>query len=237
VLLMQAVTVILLLAIAAAGSAAGEGIELASVGSGTVILFVAYLLAVFIVERFERRSTWKAVNPPEKPAQRVGDRDHYRALTNRRIYLSFGGASLLILISGWAVTKASEAVAEQTGLSATFVGATLLAITTSLPELSTTIQAARLGAYGMAISNIFGSNAMDTALLFVADLGYREGPILREAGASATFAAALGIVLTCVYLWGLLEREDRSVGRFGWDSAAVLTLYLVGMSVLYTLDT
>ncbi|HEV2295876.1 MAG TPA: hypothetical protein VGR35_18665 [Tepidisphaeraceae bacterium] len=41
----------------------------------------------------------------------------------------------------------------------------MVAIGTSLPEISTTAKALRLGAYGMAISNIFGSNAFCVALL------------------------------------------------------------------------
>lgn len=76
---------------------------------------------------------------------------------------------------------------------------------------------------------------MCVGMLFLADLGYRQGPILRETSASTTFMAAMGIVLTCVYLWGLLEREDRSVWRFGVDSAAVAILYLLGLAVVYQL--
>jgi cation:H+ antiporter len=142
---------------------------------------------------------------------------------------------VLVLVAGWAVAEACDALAEQTGLGATFVGATLLAVTTSLPEVSTTIQAARLGQFRMAVSNIFGSNAMCVGMLFLADAGYRKGPVLRETSASTTFMAALGIVLTCVYLWGLLEREDKSVWRLGWDSAAVAVLYVCGMWVVYQL--
>jgi cation:H+ antiporter len=89
-------------------------------------------------------------------------------MANLRLVFAITAVSTAILICGWVVTKASEAVADQTGLGTTFIGATLLAITTSLPELSTTVQAIRLGAYAMAVSSIFGSNAMDTALLFVA---------------------------------------------------------------------
>jgi cation:H+ antiporter len=232
VLLMQAVVLILLLALVCAAAAAGTGLSIAGVGLGSMLLIVVYVLGVFITERFERRQAWEAVNPPDKPV-RTEAHASYDRFTHRRLYLSFAAASLLILVSGWAVTKASEAVAEQTGVGATFIGATLLAITTSLPELSTTIQAVRLGAYAMAISNVFGSNCIDTAMLFVADIGYRQGPILAETTASTTFTAGLAIVVTCIYLWGLLERENRSIGRLGWDSMAVVLVYLSGLWILY----
>jgi cation:H+ antiporter len=235
VLLMQGVMVILLLAIALAGSAAGERIVVSSVGLSTIGLITAYVAGVAVTERFERRDSWRAVNPPDNPVRSLKTTDRLKKMSNVRLALAIGTMSVLILVCGWLVTKASEAVAEQTGLGATFVGVTLLAITTSLPELSTTIQAARLGAYAMAVSNIFGSNAMDTAMLFIADVAYRKGPILRDANVSTHFAAALGILLTCVYLFGLLERENRSVARLGWDSAAVALLYIAGLAVLYTL--
>ena len=235
VLLMQAVVLVLLLATAITLTAVGDAISLWSVGAGAASLFLIYLLGLVVINRFERREPWKVVNPPEMPEISAEKRMRYDSKSDRAIYLSFGFSSAVILASGWAVTEASDAIAEQTGLGSTFVGATLLAITTSLPELSTTIEAARLGAYRMAVSNIFGSNSMCLAMLFLADIGYRQGVILREAESSVVFAAGLGIVLTCVYLWGLLERENRSVGRFGWDSAAVLGLYAGGLAVLYNL--
>ncbi len=53
---------------------------------------------------------------------------------------------------------------------------------------------------------------------------------------SAIFMAALGAVLICVYLWGLLERSDRSVASLGIDSVLVVVLYLAGVGALYGLD-
>ncbi len=111
----------------------------------------------------------------------------------------------------------------------------MVAISTSLPELSTTIAAARLGAYSMAISNIFGSNALMVGLLFVSDVFYREGPILEAVDSSAIFAAASGVVVTSVYLIGLIERRNKTVGRLGLDSLTVLFVYAGTILVLYTL--
>jgi cation:H+ antiporter len=124
-------------------------------------------------------------------------------------------------------------LAQQTGLGHAFLGATLLALATSLPEVSTTTAAARHGRYSMAMSNVFGSNAFDVSLLFLADLLYREGAIMAHVGGSVVFVAAIGAVMTCIYLWGLMERENRSILGVGWDSAAVLLVYGGGMVVLY----
>jgi cation:H+ antiporter len=178
------------------------------------------------------------VNPPEETTnlQDEKDRERFTELTDRAVYFGFAGAAVAVLVAGAVLAHAADAISAQTGLASTFVGATVLAFVTSMPELSTTIQAARLGAHGMAISSIFGSSAMNIALLFPADVVYREAPILAASGTENAFTAALGILLTCVYLGGLLHRENRAVWRFGWDSGAVAGLYVLGMWMLFRLD-
>jgi len=129
--------------------------------------------------------------------------------------------------------SASDVLAVQTGLGSGFVGATLVTLATSLPEVSPTFSAVRIGAYGMAVANILGTNALAIALFFLADLFYYDGLILLALDRSAIILAALGIVVTCLYLWGLLERRDHTILGMGIDSAAVLVLYTGGMVVLY----
>lgn len=54
-----------------------------------------------------------------------------------------------------------------------------------------------------------------------------------RAGPPEIFAALLGIVLTAIYLDGLLEREDRTIFGMGYDSLAVACIYLAGIILLY----
>jgi cation:H+ antiporter len=72
-----------------------------------------------------------------------------------------------------------------------FVGLALVAASTSLPELSTTIGAVRRGNHQMAVSNILGTNSLEMALFFLADIVYRGGPILAETDDSALLPAPL----------------------------------------------
>ncbi len=145
----------------------------------------------------------------------------------------FAVAAAVTWLVGTRLAVYADLIAERTGLGKAFIGLVLLAVATSLPELSTTIAAVRLGSYSMAISNIFGSNAIDVSLVFLADTLYRQGPILQAVDRSSMFVALAGIVLTCVYLVGLIERRDRVVLRMGLDSAAVLGLYAGTLVVLY----
>ena len=80
---------------------------------------------------------------------------------------------LLIAIGGVLVVKGSDlavegasAIARYFGISERFIGLTIVALGTSLPELVTSVTAARKGNTGIAIGNIVGSNIFN--ILFVA---------------------------------------------------------------------
>ena len=141
----------------------------------------------------------------------------------------------MVVAAGDVVTVTGDPISVQTGMGAGFIGATLVALATSLPEISTTLEAVRLGRHRLAFSNIFGTNIMDVGSLFVADALYRGGGVLEELGGFSLFAALLGILLTAVYVAGILQRQKPSVSRMGVDSAFVLITYVVGVVVLYTL--
>jgi cation:H+ antiporter len=111
----------------------------------------------------------------------------------------------------------------------------LLAAATSLPEASTVLEAVRLRRYEMAVSDIFGTNLFNVTIIFAVDLLYDGGPVLVEVGTFAGFGALLAIVLTALYLAGMIERRDRTVLRMGYDSLAALGAYGAGLVVLYQL--
>lgn len=239
VLLLQGILLTLLLGLTLAAVTAGELFSFFGVGLWAVLLFGAYVLSLYLSHRYQGRERWHPDTPVEEilKGQKTQDaaaiRRVYATWSLRRLILFFIGGSFVILVAGVVLARVGEAVAVQTGLGATFVGATLLATATSLPELSTAIAAARLGNYSMAVANIFGSNGIMVALIFLADLFYREGPILRTADAASTFTVAMGIVVTTAYLAGLVERRDQVFLRMGLDSVAVLVLYFGSLIVLY----
>jgi cation:H+ antiporter len=72
-------------------------------------------------------------------------------------------------------------------------------------------------------------------LLFVADLTYAGGPILNEVDRFSLFAMLLGILLTSVYLGGLLSDGTNRFSRMGVDSVIVLLAYAGGLVLLFFL--
>lgn len=236
VLLLQGAIVVLLLGLAIAGIAAGELIQFFGIGLWTVILMSIYVFSLYTLKRYETREQWRPVHVPEElkadESARIDARGRHGQRSLAQIGLRFGLSCAIIFVAGVLLAQIGEALAVQTGLSAGFVGATLLAFASALPEMSTTIAAVRFGAYSMAIANIFGTNAFLVALLFLSDLFYRQGPVLDSVGRASIFAAAAGIVATSVYLVGLIERRNRRVLGMGFDSAIVLVCYAGTLLVL-----
>jgi len=60
-------------------------------------------------------------------------------------------------------------------------------------------------------------------------------PVLVEVGAFAAFGALLAVVLTVLFLVGMIERRDRTVLRMDIDSLTPVGCYAAGLVVLYQL--
>lgn len=164
-----------------------------------------------------------------------GDQKQSRATDvpgNPWLFFSIGAAA--VFGGGYVVAESASALAEQTGLSSSLVGASLVAISTSLPEVTTTVTAVRLGAYAMAVGNILGTNALEIALFLPADLLYHESPILLALGPPELAIALVNTALAIVMLRGLWRRDTKVILGFGTDSLMTLILYAFALSVIAT---
>jgi cation:H+ antiporter len=237
VLLFQGVMLLLLLATALAGAAVRDPISVAGVGLTPMLLAAGYIMTVRATATGKYLPRWRPTDDDSRAAAApdATSSDRRANLSTRVLLLRSAGTALAILAAGWALTLTGDAMAEQTGLGASFVGVTLVAASTSLPELSTALAAVRQGNYEMAVSNILGTNCLEVALFVVADAAYRDGPILAAVDRSAMLAGSVGMVVTAILLLGLLERRNRTIVRMGIDSLAILTTYCVGLVGLYHL--
>lgn len=251
VLLIEGLGVVFILGLVVAGGAVGQAMKepwlapawLLEIGLWEALLLFAYSGVMYATYTSQSAPRWRPIRAETEPkgAGGISESDgedgerKYKRWSSRAVYLAFAGASLVVLVGGWLLTRAGDVLATQTGLGSGFVGFALLAIATTLPEISTTLSAARANNDEMAFSNIFGSSAFVLLLLAVVGLASGSDAIIQTASPSAQFAAGLGILVTCIYLWGLLERRDRTVLRMGWDSAAVLVVTVAGTAILYAL--
>lgn len=212
--LLEGTLLILVLNTAAVAIAVGDRLIL-GVGMWSAAVLAMVILGLFLIKRYEARPRWQPSDeldnePDDEKTRRANERRaRFRAVSTRAVVTQMTLASLAVLAGGFAVAKTGERIAAQTGIGASFVGAILIATATSLPEVSTTLEAVRLGARVMAISNIFGTNLFDAGLLVVATPFIQGPPVLNEVGRFAQVGALLGVACTAIYLPASLSAATR----------------------------
>ncbi|MBD3679678.1 MAG: sodium:calcium antiporter [Rhodobacteraceae bacterium] len=211
----------------------GEPVSFGPVGLGGIVIAIAYCGTIYLLRRYDDASDWVPVDLPDETPVPLQVLSISADTSTRMIIMQSVAACVAILVFGLALVASAEAVAETTGLGAGFIGVTLLAAATSMPELSTTIAAVRLGAYTMAISNIFGSNLIMLVLVLPADMLFTRGPILAGVGTTAMLSICFGMLVTAIFIMGMIWRRKPRMGRLGIDSGLVILAYLASLWIYY----
>jgi cation:H+ antiporter len=151
----------------------------------------------------------------------------------RRALLGFGAATaILILVVPFLVSSSAD-IARITGLGTGFVGTVLVALVTSLPELVSALAAIRLGAFDMAVGNLFGSNVFNMFALALVDVFYTQGRFLEAIDPAFALAGLLGLLLTSLGLIGNLARLERRFVFVELDALLLIIVYLAGLYFLF----
>lgn len=140
------------------------------------------------------------------------------------ITLSIVGVILVVKGSDVAVDAATK-IAKAAGLSERFIGLTIVALGTSLPELFTSASAAIKGKADIAIGNIVGSNVFN--ILFVTGTTALITPVVFEKGfvIDGLISLAAGILLwLCIFKNHKLKRSGGIVMLLGY---AAYFVYLI----------
>ena len=141
--------------------------------------------------------------------------------------------ALVVLIAAPILAWSAEQIAEESGMTATFIGTSLVAITTSLPELVVSISAVRLGAFDLAVGNLFGRNASNMAAFFFADVAYGGGGLLSTVSTSHALTALWSIVMINIGLMGIIYRAERRFRLIEPDSLLMIVAYVLGLWLLF----
>ena len=146
-------------------------------------------------------------------------------MTLRRALVGFGVAAAVILLVGPFMAEAAGHIADETGLGKTFVGSTLVAFSTSLPELVASLTALRMGAFDLAAGNIFGSNAFNMVLFVPLDLA-SPGPLLAGVSLNHAITGVMTMLVTSVAVMGQLYRVERRTWLIEPDALMVIALVI-----------
>ena len=135
------------------------------------------------------------------------DADPIRQLSVFRSILYIIGGLIAIIFGGNLVVDNASLIARSLGMSDTLVGLTIVAIGTSLPELMTSIVAARKGDSGIALGNAVGSCIFN--IMFILGAASVLTPI--HAAPELLVDAAI-LILVCVLIL-VLAKTQRETSR------------------------
>lgn len=235
ILVLEAAAVIAVLSVVVMGNQL-QTLVVWRLAPGEVLIAALWVGSLLLVRQAGKGLPWQergeAPESQEKPAghsraANAADADTKRVGTARATTV-FGAAALVTLAGGVVLEQSGAEIAQKVGIGGVLFGATILAAATSLPELSTGLASAKLGDYKLAFSDIFGGNAFLPVLFLLAGLISGKS-ILPLAHPSDIYLTGLGILLTAVYLVGLILRPKRRIAGMGLDSLLVLILYAVGV--------
>jgi len=198
----------------------------AGVGVGSLAVLVAYALGVRMVFLDQRISARAAVHDAEEAG--------LIRPSLRGAVLGYIGSAAVIIVTGPFLAGAAGEIAERSGLGNTFVGTTLVALCTSLPELTTTLAAVRMGALDLALGNIFGSNAFNMVLVVPLDMMH-PGSLLSSVSPTHAVTGLATIVVTSVAVMGQLYQADTRKRFIEPDAALVIALVLGALGLVYFL--
>ena len=198
------------------------GLDVVSVGLSSVLILGTYLGAMRLV--------YLAL-PTGHPAEDAAD----GLPSLRRAWTLFGLASLGVIIAAPLLAVSVEVIAETTGLATSFLGVIAIALVTSMPEVSTSVTAIRLGASDLALGNLYGSCAFNILILALADPFYRKGVLVEALGREHVAAGLIAVFLMALGLVQVMTR-DRAPARLSNAGLAVMVpVYLAGVYLVFAL--
>lgn len=209
-------------------------VEHAGVGLGSLLLLLLYVLGMRLVFRQEDVKRLQREQQLVAEAEAMREDAHMaKRVALRRAGIGFAVAALALLAAAPFLAYSGREISESTGISGMFIGTSLVAITTSLPELVTSLAAVRLGAFDLAVGNLFGSNAFNMAAFAFADMAYREGPLLSSVSSAHAMTALWSMLLMNIGLMGIIYRVEKRYLLIEPDSMVMILGYVLGLWLLY----
>lgn len=192
------------------------------------VLVVAYTLGVRLIYVDQRIAIQAAAGPGQPRVQESGETTLGKAM------FGFALCAGVILIAGPYLAASAGDLAKLSGLGETFVGTTLVAVSTSLPELVSMIAALRIGAIDLAIGNVFGSNAFNMILLAPLD-ALQPQSLFATVSSRHSITCIAAILATEVAVCGQLYQSESRRRLIEPDASLVVFIVIGALALIYYL--
>lgn len=190
-----------------------EGMIVRWEGMVLATLFCCYLLMAYRIALKDRRGQTSSSSSVKEE-----ETDAAAEIPAWKIVLLIVVGIAALVVGGRVLVDNAAAVAREWGVSESVIGMTILAGGTSLPELATSVVAARKGSFGLALGNVLGSNIFNIA--FVIGFCSSVVPMAVTQIRNLDWAMLVGSVVL-VWLTGFTSRK---FGR--WEGILLVACYL-----------
>lgn len=166
----------------------------------------------------------------------ITNNSHEIALSNKKENMPFigikflFGLALIIFFSTIAVESSVE-LADFIGLPSSIIGATIIGLGTSLPELATTIQALKQGLHSMALGNLLGSCITNITLI----LGISSLVSVSEVNIVAVQSIMFYVLVSSLTVWYMVGSNEKLTKKGALFLCLIYIAFIlqqVGFSVL-----
>ncbi|MBU0672113.1 MAG: hypothetical protein KJ732_03695 [Candidatus Margulisbacteria bacterium] len=209
---------VILLTVAAALALGHVSLDLSIRGISvySMVILGVYLLSLAILYNYR------------EGAETLGAKT-YAHVSSLQTYLFFFFSAAAVVAAGSWLPFIGAEIVNVMGWGQTFVAVLFLALATTLPEITVSFSALKLGHASMAIGNMVGSNIFDVSLIFLADIFYRPASLYSTVNSSMIFVALIGALLM-----GLIYYAQKKQVKNHMLSLIVITIYLCSLFFLFT---
>ncbi len=182
-----------------------------------VLLFLYTYILIFNANRTRKRKLRQAIylnkeNAIEQPENQEKQLKIWQII----IYIVLGLSA--VVFGGECVSTTAKFLAIQMGMSEALVGLTIVALGTSLPELVTSVVAAKKGENDLALGNVIGSSIMNISLI-LGSVG-----IIAQAPISTTILTDIIILFACTIIFAVCCLVKSKIGKV--SGIILLSLYI-----------
>ena len=190
----------------------------------SILIFIAYLVSVRIIFRFERnqQQIMRELKKEEEILLKYND------IPLKRACILYGFFVIMIAGAGIWLAYIGEELAQLLSLGQNFIGNLFLGFVTTLPEITVSVAALRIGAKELAVANMLGSNLFNMSIIFLNDVLYRKAPIFNVLSQQHIFTGFIVVLMTVIVCTGLILKPKKKT-KLG------LSNYAIGLIVIFIL--
>jgi len=190
----------------------------------SILILIAYLVAVRTIFRFEKsqQQIFRELKKEEEILLKYND------ISLKKACILYGLFAIMIAGAGIWLAYIGEELARFLSLGQNFVGSLFLGFATTLPEITVSVAALRIGAKELAVANMLGSNLFNMVIIFINDALYRKAPIFNFLSQQHIFTGFIVVLMTVIVCVGLILKPKKK-------TKLCLSNYAIGLITVFIL--